>query len=334
MSSQWLFLFPLVGAAIAAPSVEWRGQFRIAYDNNPFLYSASDLELFRLRAAPSRFPIRTADDLEADMGFGLACRFRLAERGGSLGLRTRLHQYVSNPEKSYGLATVEAGQSIWQSGRLNFAYTYLPDYLIRYYRNPASSDTTDYVGCWFTEHLVTVSFRQRQGNAALQPTYRYEVDDYTPAFDHYDTRAHRMGAELGWDPLVNVGVSAGYEYKLASAKGPVPDISYRQHELGLRVLSTPRKLNRFSFEAGYTFSRRAFTTRNSGDVDPSHAGRVDIIEAVDVKGRYRLALVSLEVGYHFEWRGVTSPHASAIQDVKDYRAGRLSLGAVMSGKSR
>jgi hypothetical protein len=335
MSSCWLLVLGLVGAAGSAPNIEWQGQFRITYDDNPFEYSSTDLERFRLRASPNRFPLRTSDDLDADIGLGLTCRYRLADRGGTFGLRTRLHQYVSNPEKSYDLATLEVGQGLWRSGRMNASYLYLPSYLIRYFRNPATSDTGDYIGCTFSEHLASVSLRYRLGSAALQPGYRYEYDDYLPAFDYYDTRAHRMGAAADWEPLRTLSLTAGYEYKLAAARGPVPDISYDQHEGRVSVLTRPRKLSRFSIEAGYSFARRRFTTKNPGEVDPGHAGRVDQIESVSVEGRYQLPGAALVAGYEFEWRGVSSPYRASIEDIKNYRAGRLSLGVeVKSGKAR
>lgn len=324
----------LLCVCAAAVAADWQADIRLAYDNNPFEYSAADLALFRSAAAPERFPIRTSDDLQASLSGSVLQRFRLAGRSGSLTLRTRLHQFVSNPEKSYGLATVEAGQSLWSSAQLRLSHLYLPRYLVRYYRDPSSDDTGDYTPCSFAEHLLSAGVRQRLGPVTVEPRYRYEADEYVRAFEHYNTRAHRPGLRLEWEPVSSFVLGGDYEYKLASARGPVPDISYDQHEVALSVRSRPRRLTRFGLEAGYAYAHRAYTTANGGEVDPSHAGRVDVIEKIEIEGRYRLAGPTIVAGYEYEWREVSSSYSSSINDVKDYRAHRFSLGVVVSSRRR
>jgi hypothetical protein len=160
------------------------------------------------------------------------------------------------------------------------------------------------------------------------------VDIYAPPFGFYDTRAHRLGAELGWDPLSSFRTWLDYEYKLASAQGPAPDISYRQHRAELRVLTRPRRLSRFSCEAGIWLARRAFTTSNSAAVDPGHAGRVDWLEGIAAEIRYQLSQVALVAGYESEWREVNSPCSERIEDVKNYRANRFRVGLTVTTRRR
>lgn len=322
----------LASGLAAGLSPAWRFEGFLTYDDNPFRYSGIDLDAFRQREQPARFPIRSSDDLDANVVTGLSCGTRLLGQPGAVETALRLHGYFSNWEKSYAVADVGFNQGVWKNGRVGVGYTYLPGFLLRYYRNPDTRDTGDYTGCRFAEHLATVQLRQRFGPLTIRPEYGYEYDDYQPTFDHYDTRIHRLGGEARFQPVTNLEVSGEYEYRSACATGPVPDASYRQHEAGLSFITRPRRVSQFSFEAGYTFARRGYTTENSSAVDPSHAGRVDHIEAATFKVRYRLAGVTLAASYDLEWREVVSAYSTEIDDIRDYRRSRLGLGVVYSSR--
>jgi hypothetical protein len=324
-----VLLIVAAGAAFGlTPTWQWEGF--LTYDDNPFRYSRTDLDAFRHREEPARFPIRTSDDLDANVAVGLSCGTRLFRLPGAIETGLRLHGCFSNWEKSYGVADVGLNQGTWAGGRLELGYTYMPNYLIRYYRNPETGDTGDYTGCRFAEHLATVQFRQQFDPLTIRPEYGYEYDDYQSVFDHYDTKIHRLGGEVRFKPVTNLEVRGEYEYRRASARGPVA--SYAQHEAGLSVMTRPRRLSRFSFEGGYTFARRDYTTGNSSEIDPSHAGRVDNIEAATVTVKYRLADVTLTADYDLEWREVVSAYSAEIDDVKDYRQSRFGLGVAFSSR--
>lgn len=325
-------LLALVVAASGGPNLAWQAQFRLLYDDNPFQYSPTDIDNFMMHVEPARFPIRTIDDLDANVVLGLTWRYRLFNQGGSLGVRTRLHEYVSNWQKSYALAEVDAGQQLWQTGRLTLGYLYMPNYLLRYFPRPGSPDSVDFVDCRFSEHKIDVGLRQRVGPVVLVPAYGYEIDSYQAMFSYYDTRAHRPGLEVDWEIARNFTLSMDYELKLAQAQGPVPDVSYLQHKGGISVVTRPLKMDRFGLSAGYSFARREFTTTNSGTTDPAHAGRVDQIESARVEAEYRFDAVTLIAGYQFEWRQADSPYSDKIADIKDYRSSRVSIGAVVNSR--
>ena len=328
-------LLALVVAAYGGPNLAWQAQFRFVYDDNPFQYSPADIDNFMMHVVPARFPIRTIDDLDANAMLGLVWRYRLLDRGGSLGVRTRLHEYVSNWQKSYALAEIDAGQQLWQTGRLTLGYLYMPNYLLRYFPRPGSPDSVDFVDCRFSEHKVDIGLRQRVGPVVLVPGYAYEIEAYQAMFSYYDTRAHRPGLTLDWEIARNLTLSLDYELKLAHAQGPVPDVSYLQHEGGISVATRPLRLDRFGLSAGYSFARREFTTANAGSIDPAHAGRVDQIESARIEAQYRLDAVTVVAGYEFEWRQASSAFSPQIDDVKDYRSNRVSVGVLVnSGKVR
>ncbi|MBM3313827.1 hypothetical protein FJY70_04455 [candidate division WOR-3 bacterium] len=316
-----LALVPALGLATT-----WRYQAYLFYDDNPFRYSRVDLDAFRHRRQSARFPIRTSDDLEANLAIGLERPTRCFRMPGAIVSGVKLHGFFSNWEKSYGVLDLGFRQGIWKNGEIHVNYIYMPDYLLRYYRNPQTSDTGDYTACRFAEHLGKVEFRQRIGRATIAPEYGYEYDDYLTTFDHYDTRIHRLGGTLRFQLMTNFGLRAEYQYRAARARGPVPDVSYGQHEVGLSVVTRPRRLFRLSLEAGYKFARRAYTTGNSVAIDPSHAERTDNLESALLKFKYRLSRTVLCLDYGLEWREVVSASSSEIDDVKDYRRSRLGLG--------
>jgi hypothetical protein len=327
-----LVMLATVLMSVAGASLSWQGQVRSSYDDNLFEYSASDIDRFERNAVPGQFPIRTVDDIDVLARFSATGRYRLFDRSGSVSLRTRLHQYLSNPQKSYSVADVDLGQQLWQNGRLKLGYLYMPSYLLRYYRRPGSSATGDYVECRFAEQFAEVALAQRFGPVAVTPGYGFELDDYGELFSYYDTKAHRPRFGLEWDVVRGVTVALDYELKLAEAAGPVPDVSYRQHEGSARVSVRPWRASRFGFEAGLSLAQREFTTGNSVSVDPGHAGRIDQVADLQAEVSYRLGAATLEFGYEYEQRRVDSPTSSEIEDIKDFRANRVRLGVSVGSR--
>jgi hypothetical protein len=314
----------------AGPNIAWRMDFTPTYTDNLFEYSPSDIDSFVHRVNPARFPIRSSDDLDANIGLACAVRYRLADRPGSAGLRARLHGYASNWEKSYALAAIEVEQAVWPGGEAALSFLYMPDYLIRYYRPHAGSE---YEPCRFAEQLLTASVRQRLGSFDVAGIVRWEIDDYSRVFDYYDTRAWRAGPRLSWRLRDNLKADVSYEFKAATAAGPVPDISYRQHEAGIDVETRPMQFSRFSVGAFFDFARREFTTANSTSVDPAHAGRVDNIERAGVELRYRQGSATLVLGYEAEWRSVVSATTFEVDEVKEYRKNSIKLGVALSART-
>jgi hypothetical protein len=241
---------------------------------------------------------------------------------------------VSNWEKSYGLASMRVRYALPVLGEARVEYTYMPNYLIRYYRSPETAGGGDYAPCRYTEHLARVSLSPALGPLVIAPAYGYEVDKYIGGFDVYDTRVHRMGGCVRFSSLRNLRLAGEYEFRLASAAGPVPDISYDQHEAGFRLVAWPERLSQFGVEAAYRFSRRTFTTANPAEIDPGHAGRVDDESRAGVELSYRLGRARLSAGYELEWREVRSAYRQQIEDVKDYRRSRLSVGVRVGSAKR
>ncbi|MBN2537342.1 hypothetical protein JXB37_03585 [candidate division WOR-3 bacterium] len=331
MRSTSSLLALLVAAAAAQPLVrplsrtDWYARLEASYDDNLFRYSPDDLALFRSGTEPARFPFRSADDLGFSAAAGIKYRYARGRHWGHLRLRTRLNGYLSNWPKSHGWGKLELVQRTWRGGRLEAGLLWMPGYLVRHYR--ARDAGSEYRECRFNEYLATVGLRQRFGRLTVNPEYGWEADDYLPVFDYYDTRAHRGRLDLDYEVARGLDVTAGYRLKLARARGPVPDISYDEHGFQVSVRTRPVRWPRLEIAARYGFDRRGYTTADAEN-DPAHAGRVDLVSEAEVEAGWRFDNVRLVLGYALDWREAASPHLESVEDIKQYRRGVLTLGAV------
>jgi len=318
----------LAGCAIAQrivrPASPLTGYWdaRLAYDNNVFRCSETDLAEFRTGLEPLRYPMRSADDLGLVFGAGWRYRLRPAGRTLGLSLRGRLHQYVSNTEKSYGFIEAEVDRRVSGRVTLKGSALWLPSYLIRYYRDPRNRPGPN-VACRFSELLLSAGAEVRAGRARFEPRYRLQYDDYLVPFDYYDTKAHRFGAGLHWQALRSLELRAGYDRRLAFAQGPDPDISYRGHDFEFRALLRPARTG-LDFGCGYDLGLRDYTAAQG----LAHAGRKDAKHELGLEAGYRLGAVRFRLRYEAEWRNVGSPDPS-VEDLKAYRQMRLVLGVRM-----
>lgn len=318
-------LLSIVAGAVAVPAGRW--QMALVYDNNLFRLSSAELDSFRSSVNPSRFPYRSADDIEV-MAAGSLRWLRGMWRAS---MRAQWHLFGSNWEKSYGVLSAAAGRAMPILGRIAISGRYLPSYLIRYLRDPTSGGVTRYIPCRYSEYVAGVEMTRAFGPLIATPRYRFEFDSYLPQFRYYDTKMHRPGVDMVFEPLRNLRLGAGYELALVTASGPVPDISYRQHQFSLGFVAWPQRLSRFAVDGGYSFVRRVYTTDNSPVVDPDHAGRADDISTGHFGFRYRLGSATVSLTYELQWREVFSPYRPHLDDVKDYSRNRLTLSLNLTG---
>lgn len=314
-----LFLFWInVGEGADRWRVIWGADVR--YNNNIFFLSPSDIIAFQHRDNPGRFPYRTLDDVDFTLSGSLNW---LRTKGFAPEIGLKLHQFVMNPEKSYGVFSSQINKEAGKIGVFGLSFVWMPNYLIRYYRDWTVKSEERYAPCRFGEYLLGFNFIRQVGRFSIKPGYRLEIDDYVAPFDYYDTKAHRLDGSIDWRPMPNFTLDVEYEFKRARAKGPLPDISYDQHQMGFQLVSRPRRLHRFGVKAIYRWTYRRWTAVE----DITHAGRIDETQEIGLGGEYRRNLVTVSLSYKLEWREVSSPHLEKIEDIKNYRVGTFSLGA-------
>lgn len=300
-------------------------QIGLGYDDNVFAYSPYYLEMFLSGNEPQRFPIETYDDVYTELDVSVLLRWHLlGKRTTTVNVQAYGKSHLNNAVKNGGHAAIGIRQS-FGGVAVKVEYLLLPNYLIRYYQDPEGSA---YIPCAFDEQLWTIK-------AAYVANPRFELlaslglerDDYVESFDFYDSRATRPGASLRLrlsrllEPVVE------YEFKDNDAAGPVPDISYAQHEIRFANtlrLPVPRGARmRFA----YQWRHRRYTTDLSPAVDAPHSGRIDVTHGFALGMSAKIATgLSLGVDYLFEARSAASEAYDSIEQYKNYHRWDLSGG--------
>jgi hypothetical protein len=297
----------------------------IAYDNNIWEYSPQSLDDFTRRVRPYRFPFETYDDLATRHDIGLIFRTRsILERTTTLNFRAVASSHLINREKDHQTFETGLRQSLGKFA-LKIDYLYLPRYLIKYYPDPV---TAEYTQCAFTEHLLGFkSSLLAVARAVFHLRVSREWDNYVPAFRIYDTQAWRIGAELDLSVNRLYEPSISYEFKDALARGPVPDLSYRQHSGSIKNFFNLRFPRLAKLSLDYRVDYRIYTTDLPPDQDTPHSGRVDATHrlALDVSMPL-VGFLGLTAGYDYEFRRASSPNYPEIGAVKDYDKYLLSGG--------
>ncbi|MGB9720978.1 MAG: hypothetical protein ACPL28_05810 [bacterium] len=293
------------------------------YDDNIFEYSKKYLEEFINRINPERFPFETYDDLYTNYRFVMLIRNKfIGQHTTTFNLNFTGYNYFTNQQKDYFIISTGIRQSL---GKLStkFEYLIMPDYLIRYYRDPLG---TKYIGCEFTEHLFTLKTNLQLNQLDFGAVFGFEIDDYIENFDIYDSKAIRLGPFFDLSSRL-IDFRFNYEFKSSDAKGPIPDISYAQHRFGLSPtlkMALP-KFSKLKFE--YQLKYRTFTTEVSPILDTPHSGRVDI--AHEFRGDYEFPVFTnlyISFDYAYEFRKSYSDVYTDIGEYKNYNKWMAGFG--------
>jgi len=331
--NRFLRLF-CVGCVLAAASAQAASRLSfdlggaVGYDDNVFQYSPRDESVFTYHENPAEFPFRSLDDAVVEIAGRLTLRTSIIARHTThFALGASLHQYISNPVKSYVTADVDVRQYFAKSLDAEFGYALYPRYLIRFFLDPRQS--TSYKPCAFTEHLVTAQVNWRPlRKLELKPFARYEVDRYQSPFEYYDTKAWREGCEFNFTPLRRLELKFAYEHKAArTGRTVMPDISYDQHNAGVRVKP---KFGRVTLELGYDYAWRGYTATPA--IDTTHAGRVDAIQSVVAGASVALTkTLAVTIDFRHDARTSSSPYRADIDDVKNYVENFAGIGIRFGG---
>jgi hypothetical protein len=300
----------------------------VGYDDNVFQYSPQDESVFTYHENPSKFPFRSLDDAVVEIRGKTTLRTSVIPRHTThFALGASLHQYISNPVKSYVTADAEVRQYFARSLFVEAGYVLYPRYLIRYFHDPRQF--TSYKSCTFTEHLVTAQVNWSPlRELELKPFARYEIDRYQAPFEYYDTKAWREGCEARVLPLRRLELAIAYEHRAAhTGRTVMPDISYNQHDAGVSV--KPR-LGRVTLELGYDYAWRGYTATPA--IDSTHAGRIDAIQSVNAGASIALTrTVAVTVDFRHDARTSSSKYRADIDDVKNYQENVAGIGIRFGG---
>lgn len=287
------------------------------YDDNIFAYSQRYLDEFIHGLYPERFPFETYDDL--CMGSYLQLLLKKKSFFGhkaTINFNFKGYNYLVNNQKDYIIISTGIRQS-FGNWSLRFKYLILPGYLIRYYKDPQG---TEYLGCKFSEHLFSFIIDiMPKRKLSFSLNSNYEIDDYITNFDVYDSKAIRAGFVFEISSLRILKYTLCYEFKSSKAKGPIPDISFIQHELEFGLTLTPGFPKFSEIGVEYLLRNRFYTTEVSPLIDSPHSGRHDITQRFNLYLKFPI-FPSLYVNweYIYEFRRAHSDVYPQIGDYKDY----------------
>ncbi len=303
------------------------------YDNNIFTYSPERIQEFIEYSAPYKYPFETYDDLRTTASVSLRLRNKfIGGRTTTFNLGLDVHHYLNNQEKDFQSISAGVRQS-FKTFAVKIEYTHIPEYLIRYYRDPAGS-STDYIGC-------DVQYRTVSGKISLLRLLPFAVhlayarrwEDYIEEFDLYDARAHVFGIDADLQLVHFAALSVGYQFRTQESDSAsavvdpddVPDASFFQHAAQARFDVVYKLLFPGVLTIGYDY---AFRNHRTDDVqDIYHYGRQDHVHTVNIERTAKIFTgMEFVVSYMKRWRNATSEIYPALSSIKDYDKYRLGAG--------
>jgi hypothetical protein len=305
----------------------------VIYDNNIFSYSPEYIADFMNQVDPYRFPFETYDDLISGPQLKLLIRNKFfGKRTTTFNLDFRLRHYLINQQKDYQKFVVGIRQSFGKYA-LKFSYDIIPNYLIRYYKNPRVSNN-DYIGCVvkYQTLIGELSFTPRP-NLGFDVQYKKRWEDYVKEFDTYDASGHHLALDVSIKVKKRTKFYFGYGFTISTPDSavlqtdsePMPDGAYHQHAItgglvfGTKVIF-PVELE---FEYGYNF--RDFTTDAYDDT--MHFGRQDQTHRINAGTEFRILTgMLLGISYIRQWRKTTSDIFPDISGIKNYDKYKFSVG--------
>jgi hypothetical protein len=304
------------------------------YDDNIFAYSQEYLDDFINQIRPYRFPFETHDDMITNIDFRLLLRNKFfGNRTTTFNIGIDVNHYLVNHQKDYQ----NLGFGIRQSfGRyaLKVSYYIIPNYLIRYYRNP-QEENNDYIGC-------EVQYQNVQGKLSYMPNpllslsiaYNRKWDDYTEEFNMYDANSHIIGFDSDITIKKNLELVFGYAFKISNIDSlsaiettsePVPDGAYNQHTVDAGIVWEFRFLKPAELTFRYRYYFRNYATDFT--TDSMHYGRQDNNHRMLVGAGFKIFPgMKMVLSYLKQWRIATSDIFPDIDEIKNYNKYRVSCG--------
>ncbi|MCK4453036.1 hypothetical protein KAU59_01650, partial [candidate division WOR-3 bacterium] len=239
------------------------------YDNNIFSYSSEYIDDFMNQVGPYRFPFETYDDLLTSGKLNLFLRNRFfGKRTTTFNIGIKINHYLINNQKDYQRINIGLRQSFGKIAA-KVSYQIIPNYLIRYYRNPQGS-STDYIGCEAKYQTVSgkLSFNPKP-TVLFYLQYKRRREDYIPEFDIYDANGHILSIDSEIKLNKRIVLLFGYVYRsfqtdssaiLTTPDESVPDGSYYQHSVKGNLTFQFKFLLPTRLNLHYNYNFRNYTT--------------------------------------------------------------------------
>jgi hypothetical protein len=313
-----------------------------AYDDNILRYSNNDLDKFvnNIESSPSR--LSTYDDWKNELSLKAYFRSpRFFQNNLRISYFAKIASYYRNPFNNYSTHTLLIDQKLSKKWETHFKYFLIPEYYLREYRD---RDTNEYHSCQFTDRQtrlgVTYSLL-RETDLTLQA--QFEQLYYNQYFTEYDCEGKLLEFETvhnfssAFRGSVNLGLALydNIGYTTSSSSGAVVfgedteygDGSYREeiYQANLRYRLPVKSENRSTLSVEYKLRHRIYTTNNTLQQDPFHAGRGDDRHRIilDFEQEFT-AKITAGLSYTHEWRDTHSDYPPTV-DAKSFKQNVIEL---------
>lgn len=279
------------------PALEWGLSVSAAGNYNDNLIGLSERDHNLYLRAPGAFPtpLKTADDLETELGVRPSARWRAPSKLWVNAdyrfkwVHRQENAFTDYTTHSFGVSVrPRATASPWQIRARVLA---IPSFYLRVYKD---KDYGEYHSARFANWYYSGAFRYKVMDPLwLELQAGYGTFYYNRKFTEYDSEYHDAGVEAGYR-IKNWSASAGYTRRLSDNVGKgqlggVPaiadpqvdteygDADFNEDELNFGLggdldFITWRPV---SLDLGYKWRRRVYMTDRALELDPFHRGRLD-----------------------------------------------------------
>jgi|GEM_PF-1249013 len=301
------------------------------YDDNIFLFSRFEINRIEAGTVPYRIPYSTWDDWISRFGITLALPWEHAN-----GWETRLEGsaaanfYAINHVKNYQSYAVSLRQTFGERWWIQTSFSIIPSYYLREFFD---RDLRIRAGCDYENRTFEAKLRYRSPwQSYLYPFYQFKTYYYNRYFTEFDAESNTIG--LAVDQLITRRWKASGSYRFTKSDnvgggGPTAsptedteygDANFGEDEFRLGGAFTPRRLlgKPWEFSASVRLRIRNYTTDNSVQNDPFHAGREDTRWEVEPKVSVDvLRNLTLWASFQYEQRH-TDSSVDIVREFKDF----------------
>jgi hypothetical protein len=320
------------------------------YDSNILKYSEKYIQRFKNREDEGRFHIHSIDDLTLSYSVGINFSDEIIGKLKTIiGAGFDSDTYTYNSIKTWYTYSIFLRQYVTSSTQLSFAYSYIPEFYVRHFRDddwvyiygytPITFQpytfSKDGYNFWAQQVLPWKTTRLRLYFSYMKyflnsPNLEYDSDDFLYGFRIFQSLTDKLDLNIGYHYTTSdaIGYDEPGEIKETSDDS---DASNFEHIYLAGVdYSLPKifsRSNSISIDAQY--QRAFYTTNHFLEFDPLHAGRYDYNYRVFVTYNFDL-FENLSVSAFYNWMGRESSSSAVqnqeyISDEKDYTQYRLGI---------
>lgn len=334
------------------------------YDDNILKYSEKYLERFMNHEDEGRFQIETYDDQVLTTSLSLDYNFTLfGKQKSKIGADYLNNYYIVNNVKNWQSFTLGYQQFIYKKASFRIAYSYIPDFYVRHFRD---ADLVEFLG-YIPETFVPYSFsKDNYGfwvqntffkNSRVRLLFNYALYFHNEHYAEYNCKNYTYGFSVLQKVHKKVSLEAGYEYSTSDAKGYdgyqpgeykgfSDDANADNVEDAFALSCTwqlPKLLKKSQeLDAGLGYELRYYTTNSfihtedGLEMDEEHAGRVDnnlnFVVAYNIQLRKNL---DISLFYKHYWRDSTTTsdvNSEYVSEEKDYTQNQVGFKIAYSFK--